>query len=193
MQSIVHADGGNMEISLIVAVARNGVIGDKGKLPWKLPLDMERFKQLTISSDPAKPHAVIMGRNTWESIPEKFRPLKDRHNIIVSSQLCSARANFPPQVSIVRTLTLALFRAFQLGAREAFVIGGAHLYREVLPKADKAYITLVDAEVEGDVKLTEVLPLSHEPNWSVCDLFRYESDAEHKYPFTFIEYAQKFS
>jgi dihydrofolate reductase len=117
----------------VVAVARNGVIGKDGALPWRYPEDMRHFKRVTLG------HAVIMGRRTWESIG---KPLVDRRNIVVS------RAALPG-VEVVPTLEQALALA-RTADDEPRVIGGAGLYAAALPLATRLYLTEVEREVEGD-------------------------------------------
>lgn len=135
-----------MRINIIAAIGeRNGVIGrsDTNKLPWSKPLrpDMNHFVELTTG------HPVIMGRRTWESIPEKYRPLHDRENIIVSRTLrykC-------PGAWHVDSLEAALERAGEyISNDDVFIIGGAQLYAEALEKADRLYLTLVDEDATGD-------------------------------------------
>jgi len=122
-------------VTLIVAVARNGVIGRNGKLPWRLPEDLAFFKRTTMGSP------IIMGRRTWESIG---RPLPGRRNIVVS------RSNefTAPGAEVAADLDAAL--ALCAGTAEAFVIGGAQLYAVALPRAQRLVITEIDADFEGD-------------------------------------------
>lgn len=124
-------------LTLIAAVARNGVIGMDNRLPWHLPADLKHFKELTTG------HAVIMGRKTWESLPEKFRPLPGRRNIVVTrnGDYCAKGA------TVSMSLPDALAAA---GGDEAFVIGGAELYKAALPLADRLQLTEIDAAYEGD-------------------------------------------
>lgn len=132
-----------MRISIIAAMSEQGrVIGRANDLPWSKPLppDMRRFKELT------KGHPVIMGRRTWESIPERFRPLPGRDNFVLSTM---PRAKFP-QAWLAHTLDQAIELAEESAAGEIFVIGGGKVYAEALPKADRLYLTLVDEEPEGD-------------------------------------------
>ena len=130
-----------MRITLIAAVARNGVIGRAGQLPWRLPGDLKRFKEITWG------HPVIMGRRTWESIG---RALPGRRNIVVSR-----RPGFSaPGCDVVGSLDDALAAAG--GATEAFIIGGAELYRAALPRAARLHLTRVQADVEGDVRFPEI-------------------------------------
>ena len=129
-------------LSLIAAIARNRAIGKDGQLLWQLPEDMRHFREITSG----KP--LIMGRKTWESLPEKFRPLPGRLNIVVSRnpQYHAAGA------VLSASLEDALQQAARLapGAAEVFVIGGAELYRQALPLADRLYLTEIDADFVGD-------------------------------------------
>ena len=122
-------------VTLIVAVARNGVIGRNGKLPWRLPEDLAFFKRTTMGSP------IIMGRRTWESIG---RPLPGRRNIVVSR----SKEFTAPGAEVAADLDAAL--ALCAGTLEAFVIGGAQLYAVALPRAQQLVITEIDADFEGD-------------------------------------------
>lgn len=126
-------------LSLIAGVARNGGIGRANDLLWRLPEDMARFKALTLG------HPVIMGRKTWESLPAKFRPLPGRRNIVLSrdSGLQFAGAE------VFGTLDQAL--AACVDAAQVFVIGGAQIYAEAMPFADRLELTEIDADFEADV------------------------------------------
>jgi dihydrofolate reductase len=121
------------EISVISAFSLNLAIGYQKALPWNIPSDLKRFKELTLNQ------TVIMGRNTYESIG---KPLPKRQNIIVSSQLENT-----PHLKVVRTLTEAIS---QTETETAFVIGGVKLYKEALPLAQSLYLTLVLKETKGD-------------------------------------------
>lgn len=124
-------------LTLIAAMARNGVIGLANRLPWHLPADLKHFKNLTLG------HTVIMGRKTWESLPEKFRPLPGRNNIVISRQ-----AGYQAPGATVASSLAAALSAAQQG--EAFVIGGAELYAAALPLAERLELTEIDAEFAGD-------------------------------------------
>ena len=124
-----------MTVSLIWAQARGGVIGIAGRLPWHLPEDLALFRELTIGS------TVVMGRRTWESLPERFRPLPGRTNVVLTtdpdwSDDGAERAASVPEV---------LDRAGPL-----WVIGGGAVYAGFLPHADRLVVTDVDLDVEGD-------------------------------------------
>ena len=129
------------ELSIIAAVASNGVIGVRGTLPWRLPDDLKRFRALT------RGHAVIMGRRTWESLAG---PLKDRQNIVVTS-----RASFvAPGATVVPGLGEAL--AAVAMPSPAFCIGGAALYREALAHATTMHLTEIARAYDGDVVFPDV-------------------------------------
>lgn len=121
-------------LTLVVAYARNGVIGRDGGLPWHLPGDMEHFKAVTGGG------TVLMGRKTYMSIPERFRPLPGRRNVVLSRSAVSV-----PGAELLPDLESALVEA-----PDAFVIGGGTVYAEILPLADAVWATEIDADVEGD-------------------------------------------
>lgn len=132
-------------LTLIAAVARNGVIGKDNRLPWYLPADLKHFKALTLG------HAVIMGRKTWESLPAQFRPLPGRRNIVLTRD-----AAYRTEGAVVAmTLTAAIATA---DSGEAFVIGGAELYAAALPLADRLQLTEIDAAFEGDTHFPAIDP-----------------------------------
>jgi dihydrofolate reductase len=160
-----------MTVSLIVAAAENGVIGRGNQLPWRLSADLQRFKQLTMG------HAVIMGRRTFESIG---RPLPGRRMIVVSRQ-----GDFRPQgVQRVRSLDEACQAAAEHGDSEAMVIGGAEIFRQVLPAAERLYLTRVHAEPPGDV----YFPALDWRQWRLISAESHGADAKNDYPFTFEIY-----
>lgn len=145
-----------MKLALIAALSNDSVIGKGGQLPWRLPADLKRFKQLTTG------HVVLMGRKTFDSIGRK--PLPDRDNLVVtrSPQLCAAtvpttRLFVLP--GIEAALELATQRARAAGVERVFVIGGESLYRELLPRADELFLTRVDVNVpEGDARFPSFSP-----------------------------------
>ena len=128
-------------LSIIAAVGKERELGLRGQLLWSIPDDMQHFKAVTAG------HPVIMGRKTWESLPERFRPLPGRTNIVVTRQAAYA-AEGAIIASSLEEARAAAARA--PGADEIFVIGGGELYREALPVADRLYLTLVDATAEAD-------------------------------------------
>lgn len=131
-------------ISLIAVVAQNRAIGRGQQLLWRLPEDLRHFRATT----GGKP--VIMGRKTWESLPDAFRPLPGRQNIVVSRN----PGYWPPGASRASSIEEALQIAGATG--EVFVIGGAEMYRQTLPLADRLYLTEVAAEASGDAFFPEL-------------------------------------
>ena len=136
-----------MKIALIAAVSRNGVIGNANELLWKLPEDMQFFRRVTMN------HPVIMGRKTWDSIPEKFRPLAGRTNIVVTRQ----KAWHADGAITAHTLEDALEAALESVAADphasrAYVIGGAQLYALAMPHADELVMTEIDRDYQGDAR-----------------------------------------
>jgi len=156
-----------MRISLIAAVSDDGVIGIDNGLPWHMPADLKRFKKLTTN----KP--ILMGRKTWESIG---KPLPDRKNIVVS------RSNsFQAEGAVVvPSIVEALAEAEE--SEEVMIIGGAELYRQLLPRADRLYLTYIHADIHGDVKFPEL-----DPNeWKKKIIERHDADEKHASPYTFV-------
>jgi dihydrofolate reductase len=122
-------------ISIVVAHGANGVIGDKGQLPWRLPSDLRRFRALTTGG------TVVMGRKTFESLPPQHRPLRDRHNVVVSAN----PAFRPPGVEVHTSISSALE-----AHPDCFVIGGSSIYAQALELVGRVYATEVDAAPPGD-------------------------------------------
>lgn len=126
-------------VSLVLARSDNGVIGSKGGIPWRIPEDMRRFRQLTLG----KP--CIMGRKTWESLPK--RPLPGRLNVVVTRGTSFA----PEGALVVHSVEEAIERARGEASGEIMVIGGVEIYRAALPLADCVHLTEVHAQIPGDV------------------------------------------
>jgi dihydrofolate reductase len=132
-------------VYLLVALARNGVIGARGKLPWRLPEDLQHFKRITLG------HPVIMGRRTWESLGQA---LPGRENIVVSRQ----PGLEAPGASVAASVQAAI--ALCAGEPVVFVIGGAEIYAAALPLADGLVVTEIDQDYEGDTRF---------PSWDRSD------------------------
>jgi dihydrofolate reductase len=162
-----------VKIFLVAAVARDGVIGRDNAIPWQLPEDARRFRALTMG------HPVVMGRRTWDSLPERFRPLPGRRNVVVTRNAAWRAEGAERAESLDDALHLLV------GAPQVFVIGGAELYAQALPRADELVVTEIDAEVEGDVYF---------PTWDRA-AFREESREEHVsddgVAFAFVTYARR--
>jgi dihydrofolate reductase len=154
-------------LSFVVAMARNGVIGKDNGLPWRLPADLRHFKAVTLG----KP--IIMGRKTFESIG---RPLPGRTNIVVTRDpACQAEGCL-----VAHSIEAALEAAGD--AEEVMIIGGADFYRQLLPRADRIYLTLIDAEIEGDTWFPEL----DENRWRERSREDHAADADNPYPYSFI-------
>ena|SRR3990167_6015309 len=137
-------------INIVAAIGKNRELGAKNKLLWHIPEDMERFKRLTTGK------VVVMGRKTYESIPEKFRPLPNRINIVVTRDLNYSSSEIEKNSRQTRTITaLSIEEAIEKAKefnKEIFIIGGAQIYEQSLKYADRLYMTLVDKEYpEADV------------------------------------------
>jgi dihydrofolate reductase len=137
-------------LSLIVATTLTSrIIGRDNKLPWRIPSDIARFKEITLG------HPVIMGRKNWESIPDKFRPLPGRTNIVLTRQAMYRAEGATIVDSIEGALEVA---SRSPGAEEIFVIGGEEIYRQFVPLAKRVYITWVHAPptTKGDTHFPEI-------------------------------------
>jgi dihydrofolate reductase len=157
-------------ISLLVAVARNGVIGRDNKLPWHIPADLKRFKQLSLG----KP--IIMGRKTYDSIIEQLgKALPDRDNIVITRNPDFKAPGCKVATSIEEGLKLAG------NAAEVVVIGGGQIFEETLPIADRVYMTWVHADVPGDAYFPEV-------DWSKWRVSFREDHPEGALPFEYVNY-----
>lgn len=163
-----------MIISLIAAVSENHVIGKNNGLPWHLPDDMKFFMQTT------KGHHIIMGRKNYDSIPDKFRPLPNRTNIVVTRQP-SFRA---PGCIVVNSLERGLEIAQHNGEPEVFVIGGYDIYKLSLAKADKLYLTEIHAVIEGDT----YFPDFDQNEWIEISRKSHPADERHLHSFDFVVY-----
>lgn len=161
-----------MVVSIIVAVAENGVIGRDNDLVWHLPEDMAFFKRMT------RGHHVIMGRRNFESIPHQYRPLPGRPNVVLSRNKSYALEG----ADLVHSLDEALELARSRGENEAFVIGGAKVYAQALEEdvVDVIYLTTVHKEYKGDAFFPEI----DRSRWSSEILMRKDADEKHEAAFT---------
>lgn len=160
-----------MKISIIVAVAENGVIGRDNELPWRLSADLKRFKALTMG------HHLLLGRKTFASIG---RALPGREMIVVSRDA----PPLPDGVHLAHSVEEGIERARSYDEDELFVAGGASLYAATLPLCDRIYMTHVEAEIDGDVMFPEV-DLS---SWSEARREQVAADDKNQYPTTFVVY-----
>ncbi len=136
-------------MSIIVAAAENGVIGRGGQLPWRMPSDLKTFRRLTIG----KP--IIMGRKTFQSIG---KPLDGRDNIVISRDASFAATGITVVCSLEEAITTARKCASARRATEIMIIGGAEIYRQALPLADRIYLTRIHARPDGDATFRDPHP-----------------------------------
>lgn len=162
----------SIRLSLIVAQARNRVIGVAGQLPWRLKDDLAHFKRTTMGAP------VIMGRKTWESLPK--RPLPGRPNIVISRDWNYDAAEARVYSSVSPAINAAKAMALRAGQTEVFVIGGAAIYELALPIADRIYLTEVDTAPEGDVFFPQ-LPAA---SWAESSSTRFEAGDGNDHAFT---------
>jgi dihydrofolate reductase len=162
-----------VRLSLVAAVARHGVIGRNDAIPWQIPEDLARFRALTTG------HPVVMGRRTWDSLPDPFRPLPGRRNVVVTRNpgwQADGAERAGSLDDAVRLLS---------GAPSVFVIGGAQLYATALPIADELLLTGIDLDVQGD---TFFPPFDHAVFEEVA---REPHVSEAGVPFAFTRYVRR--
>ncbi|HSQ82917.1 MAG TPA: dihydrofolate reductase [Casimicrobiaceae bacterium] len=159
-------------LALIAAVARNGVIGRDGALPWRLPDDLRHFRMLTTG------HAVIMGRRTWDSLG---RPLPQRQNIVVTRQ-----SDFKAEGAIVVTSLADALARVDL-PEPAFCIGGAELYRLALPMAGTAYVTEIARAFEGDATFPALDPAQ----WQEATREHRSLDGPEGFAYDYVTYVRR--
>lgn len=155
-------------ISLIWAMARNRAIGIDNRLPWHLPADLKRFRNLTTG------HHIVMGRKTFESFP---KPLPNRTHVIITSD---REYRAPAGCLVAHSIDAAL--ALAQSDSEIFVIGGASLYAQTLPRAHRLYMTLIDTVVEGDA----FFPAFDMGEWKETAHEVFARDDQNPYSFSFV-------
>jgi dihydrofolate reductase len=166
-----------MIVSMIAALSKNRVIGKDNDLPWKLPDDMKFFMDTT------RGHHAIMGRKNYDSIPPKFKPLPDRTNIVVTRQ----KKFEAPGCKVVDSIEKGLKIAMESNEPEAFIIGGAEIYKLALPYAHRLYLTEIDAIIEGDT----YFPPFDGTEWIETSRVHHGKDGRHAYSFDFVTYEKK--
>jgi dihydrofolate reductase len=163
-------------VSLVVAVAANGVIGRDNRMPWHLPEDLAYFKRLTLG------HPVVMGRKTYESILVTLgKPLPGRTNIVVTRQPGFSA----PGCTVAASVDAALAAARD--ADEVFVIGGAEIYRLALQRADRVYLTRIDAAFAGDIRFPALDPAE----WREASREDHPPAGERAFGFAFLRYERR--
>ncbi len=162
-----------MKVQLVAAVARGGVIGSEGAVPWRLPEDMAYFRAVTLGQP------VVMGRRTWDSLPDRFRPLPGRRNVVVTRNPSWGEEGAERAGSLEEALRLVE------GAERVAVIGGGELYAAALPLADELLLTEVDLEVDGDTFFPPLAPGAFE------EVAREEHVSEDGISFAFVTYSRR--
>ena len=164
-----------MGVSLIVAVAENGVIGKDNNLIWHLPKDMHFFKETTLG------HHVIMGRKNFESIPHKYRPLPNRTNVVITRQ-----ATYQAEgCLVVNSVKEALEIAKKNGDTEPFIIGGGQIYKLALEAnlVDTIYLTKVHHAYDGDTFFSEL-----GKDWKEIERIDCKADEKHAHDYSFLTF-----
>lgn len=163
-----------MMISLIVAMDQNRVIGLNNDMPWHLPNDLRHFKDTTTG------HTIVMGRKTFDSIG---RVLPNRKHIV----LTRSNDSFPEEVMVIRHLDAILDYAKANESEEVFVIGGGELFKQMLPFANKLYLTIIEETFEGDV----YFPPFNEADWHLIHKEKGVKNEENPYDYFFLTYERK--
>ena len=163
-----------MKIAFVVAAAENNAIGKDNTLLWRLPDDMKFFKEKTIG------HCIVTGRKSYESLPEKFRPLPDRTNIVVTRD-----KNYKaPGAIVVHSVADAIAKAKELGETMLGVIGGGEIYRAMWAYVDIIWLTRVHHEFDAHVFFPPLDPTE----WKITWREEHQADEKHPYAFTFFKY-----
>ncbi|MFQ2125575.1 type 3 dihydrofolate reductase [Aeromonas jandaei] len=163
-----------MKISMIAAMAHDRVIGKDNRMPWHMPADLAHFKRVTLG----KP--VLMGRKTFESIG---RPLPGRRNLVISRN-----PDYQAEgIEVVGSVEAALALLADNEVAEVMVIGGGHLYAELLPKADCLYLTRIELEVEGDTRF----PAFADEQWQCVEREVHQADEKNPHPYSFETWLRK--
>ena len=159
-------------INIIVATTTNLVIGKDNDIPWYLPTDLKYFKRITDG------HTVIMGRKCWESIPEKYRPLPNRHNIVLTRN-----KDYVADGADIHDSLLSALRYCEGDKNDIFIIGGAQIYKEAFGWADKLYLTQIYDNVDGDIKLEGLEP----SDWKLVTTGDMLEENDYKFRFEYYE------
>ncbi|HEX6593506.1 MAG TPA: dihydrofolate reductase [Bacillota bacterium] len=162
-------------ISLLVAMSKNHVIGRNNDMPWYLPNDLKYFKEKTMG------HTIIMGRKTFESIG---RPLPGRKNVVITR---SKTTTFPDEVEVIHDLKTVQTWNEKQPKEEFFIIGGGRIYKQMLPWADRLYITKIDESFEGDT----YFPHFSEDEWTLTSSCKGIKDEKNRYDYYYLQYDRK--
>ncbi|MFT4127475.1 MAG: dihydrofolate reductase [Gordonia sp. (in: high G+C Gram-positive bacteria)] len=164
-------------ITLVWAQDRVGAIGRGNAIPWRIPEDMARFREITGNN------AVVMGRKTWESLPERFRPLPGRHNIVVTRAADYRAAG----ADVVHSVADAFTRAGAQAGAEVLVIGGGEIYSATIEQATRLRVTEIDVLVDG---ADAFAPVVDETRWDVGQMGEWQRSATGT-RYRFVDYARR--
>ncbi len=159
-----------MERVIVAAVSENGVIGKDGDIPWHFPEDLKHFRETTMG------YPVVMGSSTYRSLPRDYRPLPGRKNIVLTRSGIEA----PESVEVANSLDEAWSIAEETGKGKVFIIGGASIYEQVLPDADRMILTEIHQEYDGDTRF---------PDWDRESWKEVERDDREE--LSFVEYVRE--
>jgi len=163
-----------MTLSILVILSTNNVIGRDNKLPWHMPADLKRFKNLTMG------HHILMGRRTFNEIK---KPLPGRVNVVITRD-----PHFTAEgVAIARSIDEAISKAEAAGDLEVFLIGGGEIFNQVIHIADRMYITRIHADIDGDTYFPEFDDVNE---WKLIDAEHFEADEKNAYPYSFLTYVR---
>ncbi len=168
-----------MRISIIAALGNNWVIGNKGKLPWHLPADLKRFRELTTD------HTVLMGRNTARSLD--WKPLKDRLNIVVTEKL--KRRDVPPGFVRMPNVKAGIETARLVHETELFIIGGTQTFASAESRVERMYLTIIDGDFEGDANFP--IDFLNKEVWDLKSVEKRPADAKNPYNMQFTVWDSK--
>ncbi|MCB9188527.1 MAG: dihydrofolate reductase [Flavobacteriales bacterium] len=168
-----------MKVSIIAALGKNNEIGKNNDLIWHLPKDMKFFTETTTG------HYVIMGRKNWDSIPEKYRPLKNRVNVVVTRQKDFKAENCIVVSSVEEGIELARFE----GETECFIIGGGQIYAHSLEEdlVDRMYLTHISEGFEADTHFPKIDP----EKWFCKGIMKHQKDDRNPYDFVIDQYDRR--
>jgi dihydrofolate reductase len=161
-----------MTLSIIVILSTNNVIGRDNKLPWHMPADLKRFKNLTMG------HHILMGRRTFDEIK---KPLPGRVNVVITRDHHFAAEG----VAISRSVDEAISKAEAAGDKEIFLIGGGEIFKQVIHRANRMYVTRIHADIEGDTYFPDFDDVNE---WQLVDAEHFEADEKNAYPYSFLTY-----
>jgi len=156
-----------LQISIIVALSENNVVGVRNQLPWKLSADLKRVKSMTMG------HHIIMGRKTFESIG---RPLPGRTNVIITRN-----ANYKAEGCVIAS-SLQHALDIAMNDTEVFIFGGGEIFKEAMPLASKIYMTRVHTHLEGDTYFPDIKPF----DWRIVELQEFKADEKNEFDYSFM-------